>query len=373
MRSIELHNITIKGFKSIKELNSFDPRSLNVFIGQNGAGKSNFIAFFRFLANMLNGTGNLAEYTGMQGGASELLFDGPEMTPHMSASLAIKSLTGLSEYYFRLSHASGDSFIFSEERFRDLSDFKDDSQIPWLDLGAGYKEAGIIRTEAKWDTRLTLKKMLQRLIVYQFHNTTFSSPIRNNKADLENGWFLEEDGKNLAAVLYELGNNQVMIYRKIVDILRLIMPFFDDFNLYPEYNKIYLRWKEKGSEKTFVASHTSDGMLRAMALVTLLCLPQERLPGVMFVDEPELGLHPSAISIISDLFKGVSEFCQVFIATQNADMLNEFAVEDIVVVSRNERESIFKRLNEEELSEWVNDYDYNLATLWNKNIIGGRP
>jgi len=99
--------------------------------------------------------------------------------------------------------------------------------------------------------------------------------------------------------------------------LQQIIPFFDDFVLVDQYGKTYLRWREKGSPVTFVATKASDGMLRAMALVTLLCLPPERLPAVMFLDEPELGLHPSAVKTICELIQGDSEHCQIFIATKD--------------------------------------------------------
>ncbi|MFQ3576747.1 MAG: AAA family ATPase [Cytophagales bacterium] len=370
MRKLEIEKITIKGFKSIHSLIDFSPRQINVFIGQNGAGKSNFIGFIKFLSNMLSGTGNLSEYTAMNGGASVFLFDGPEVTPQIHGNISLKTAAGVNEYKFRLSHASSDTFVFTEEQFRYTANGRNQNQN-WYDLGSGHKESALINAEATGRTQGTVKKLLQQLITYQFHNTTFNSPIRNNKSDIENNWFLEEDGRNLASVLYELRENQAAIYQKVISILQRIIPFFDDFVLLDQYGKTYLRWKEKNSSVTFVATQASDGMLRAMALVTLLCLPPQRLPSVMFLDEPELGLHPSAVKTICDLIQGVSEYCQVFIATQDADMLNEFMPEDIVVVTRNGRRSEFKQLSENELSEWIGLY--SLSDLWHQNIIGGKP
>lgn len=370
MRKVLIEDISIKGFKSIKDLPSFNPRPINIFIGQNGAGKSNFISFFKFLSNMLSGTGNLQDYTSKQGGASTLLFDGPEVTPQVSGYLKLKTVSGANEYRFRLSHASGDAFVYTEEQFRFKSNMKLDDR-DWYTLGVGHKESALINSEATGLTQGTVKKILQQLITYQFHNTTFNSPIRNNKSDLENGWFLEEDGRNLAAVLFELSQNQKPIYQKIISILQQIIPFFDDFLNVNQYGKSYLRWKEKNSPMNFVATQASDGMLRAMALITLLCLPPERLPAVMFLDEPELGLHPLAIKIISELIQGASEHCQIFIATQDADMLNEFEPEDVVVVTRNGRNSEYTHLATSNLAEWVGNY--SLSDLWHQNIIGGRP
>ena len=361
--------ITIKGFKSIRLLDDFRPGPINVFIGQNGAGKSNFVSFFKLLANMVSGVGNLRSFTGIQGGASNLLFDG-DVELMLSAYLHIKSEKGAIEYCFELSHASQDTFIFNDEKFRFITGGSQNVRT-WQTLGAGHMESGMNSSNEADATVVSIRRFLQKLVVYQFHNTTFNSPIRNHKSDIKNGWFLEEDGRNLAAVLNELSINEPAIYHKVVAILSEIIPFFLDFVFEEEYGTIYLRWKERGSSKVFVATQASDGMLRAMALVTLLCLPPTRLPGVMFIDEPELGLHPSAINTICSLIHGVSEHCQVFIATQNADMLNNFDLKDIVVVTREGRESKFKRLEPEEYVEWLDDY--TLAQLWEKNIIGGRP
>jgi predicted ATPase len=370
MKKLEIQNISIRGFKSIQNLPSFEPRSINVFIGQNGAGKSNFIGFFKFLSNMLSGTGNLGEYTGLYGGASSFLFDGPDTTSQIIGSISLNTSAGLNEYKFKLTHASADTFIYTEEKFR-YTRKGSAGDNEWYELGAGHKESALINAEATGRTQGTVRRLLQQLITYQFHNTTFGSPIRNFKTDLENGWFLQEDGRNLAAVLYELSMNQTAIYQKVITILQQIIPFFDDFVLVDQYGKTYIRWKEKNSPVTFVATQASDGMLRAMALVTLLCLPPERLPAVMFLDEPELGLHPSAVKTICELIQGASEHCQIFIATQDADMLNEFEPEDIVVVTREGRASTFNRLRSEDLTEWVGTY--SLSDLWHQNIIGGKP
>jgi len=370
MKKLEILSIGIKGFKSIQNMPAFEPRSINVFIGQNGAGKSNFIAFFKFLSNMLSGTGNLAYYTGLNGGASTFLFDGPEVSQQIIGEIRLKTSSGINGYKFKLSHASGDTFIYTEEQFSYLMNDKSDVQH-WYDLGSGHKESELINTGSIGITNGSVKKMLGQLITYQFHNTTFNSPIRNNKVDIDNNWFLEEDGRNLSSVLYELNTNQPASYQKIITIIQQIIPFFDDFVLIDQYGKTYLRWKEIGSPVTFVATQASDGMLRAMALVTLLCLPPQRLPAVIFLDEPELGLHPSAIKTICELMHGASEYCQIFIATQDADMLNEFDPEDIVVVSREGRKSTFKRLQDEDLIEWIGSY--SLSDLWHQNIIGGKP
>jgi len=369
MKRIEIQAVAISGFKSIQSLSEFVPRSINVFIGQNGAGKSNFIGFFKFLSNLLSGTGNLQSYLGQHGGGSVFLFDGPETTTQISSSISLKTAAGLNEYKFTLTSAAADTLVFTEEQFKYTPNGAEPRE--WADLGAGHKESALIHAEAVGKTQGTVRALLQHLTTYQFHNTTLKSPIRNTKSEIENNWFLEEDGRNLASVLYELNHNQLAIYQKIIAVIQQIIPFFDDFILIDQYGKTYLRWKEKGSPNTFVATQASDGMLRAMALTTLLCLPPERLPAVIFLDEPELGLHPSAVKIICELIQGASEHCQIFLATQDADMLNEFGPEEVVIVTRQGRASVFNRLASDDLS--VGADDYSLSDLWHQNVIGGRP
>ena len=296
-----------------------------------------------------------------------MLHDGPETTERLKASITLRTPAGLNEYRFQLVHASGDSFIFANEEFRFCP--TDIQEAQWHSLGAGHKESALIRAEGK--TPQTISTLFRNLITYHFHNTTFGAPMRNTKADKDNGWFLEEDGRNMAAVLLELSLNQRDIYLKIVGILQQVLPFFHDFILEVEYGMVLLKWKEKNSTATFTASQASDGMLRCMALITLLCLPHGRKPSVIFLDEPEIGLHPSAILTISELIHAAAEQSQIFLATQNPDMLNCFSADEVVVVNRQGRGSTFEQLNEQDLSDWLEEYA--LSELWHKNILKGKP
>lgn len=152
---------------------------------------------------------------------------------------------------------------------------------------------------------------------------------------------------------------------------RQILPFFRDFFLEQDGPSIPLRWAEKDTDMVFGAAQASDGMLRAIALVSLLLQPVEHLPSVIILDEPELGLHPYAISIIAGLLKSVSIHRQVILATQSTAFIDCFDPDDIVIVERKGRESLFTRPKWESLSEWVDTY--SIAELWEKNVLGGRP
>ena len=184
--------------------------------------------------------------------------------------------------------------------------------------------------------------------------------------------FLKEDGANIAPLLFRLKREEGHCYQRIVDHLRLILPFFSDFELEPDYNSLLLAWRERNSDLVFDVSQASDGMLRVIALITLLLQPDETLPDLLILDEPELGLHPAAINVIGGLIRAVSQKVQVIVATQSTAFVDCFDLSDIVVVEREGRESVFRRQeNTEALNEWLEEY--SLSELWQKNVIGGRP
>jgi predicted ATPase len=359
-----LTKITLRGFKTIRELVDFQPGDLTVLIGANGAGKSNFISFFRLLSWALVSPGQMQTYVGQQGFAGAFLHDGANVTSRIEAILTLKTDAGLNEYGFRLSHAAGDTLLYTDEWFQ----FEPVGQRRRpRNLGAGHRESQLLNQPGTGNVILA---MLRRIIVHQFHNTSQNARIRGTWGVSDNRW-LKEDGGNLSAFLFRLHNEQPGYYKKIEDTIRLILPFFATFELYPESGSILLRWREIGSDKVFDASLASDGMLRAMALIALLQQPERDLPAVLILDEPELGLHPYAIEVLASMILSASKHVQVIVATQSVSLIDRFEAEDIVVVSRSGRETYFKRLHTPDLKEWLDSY--TLSELWEKNIVGGRP
>lgn len=363
-----LKSFSIRGFKSIQNLDNFEPAQVNLLIGQNGAGKSNLIAFFRLLSWMVHSE-RFQNHIGMLGGGSAILFDGPEVTPQMIGDLIIETDSGMNEYHFRLSHAAGDTLIFVDEKVRFSNRRMAGTNPKWFELGSGHRESKLPYYLDK-PFVFVLKQLLQQIVVYQFHNTTDRSQIRNRWAE-NDGRFLKENGANLGSFLFRLQKEKPAHYQRIIAIIRQAIPFFLDFELADEFGFIQLRWREKDSPKLFDASEASDGMLRFMALTALLLQPVEDLPAVIFIDEPELGLHPAAINILASLIKKASNYAQLFISTQSDNLVNEFSPEEVVVVEREGRKSIYKRLNSNDLSGWLSEY--NLGQLWEQNVIGGRP
>lgn len=364
-----LTKLKLSGFKSIREM-ELNLGAINVLIGANGAGKSNLLSVFSLLNHML--TESLQFWVGKQGGANTVLHYGAKRTPRVQIALEITTEKGINQYAMNLFHAAGDTLIFGDE---EISFQRFDLPSPRaLNLGAGHRETRLHDPEAQTDPMVkALYHFLDRYRVFQFHDTSASSRLRNNCEIHNNRWLLS-DGGNLAAMLYKFQQIQPAYYQRIVKTIRLFMPFFQDFVLEPlaiNPNQLQLRWRGRDAEYEFGPEQLSDGGLRAIALTTLLLQPREELPALIVLDEPELGLHPYAISVIGGLIQSASHHTQILLATQSPLFLDQFDPDEVIVVEQQQGSSTFSRLEPDQLTEWLEAY--GLGMLWEKNIIGGRP
>jgi predicted ATPase len=362
----KLRRVTLKGFKSIKELD-LELRDLNILIGANGAGKSNLISFFKMLNEMM--AGRLQQYIGASGRAHSLLHFGPKVTPQIEAKLEFEDERRKNTYFLRLFHAAGDTLVFAEETFSfQQQGFSSPREI---ELGSGHQETRIGKESP---AEKTIRWMLDKCRVYHFHDTSSTARVRQYCYIDDNKW-LKPDAGNLAAFLLRLRQEtEDSAYQRIVMTVRLIAPFFDDFDLEPSGpNKkdVILNWREKGSDQIFGPHQFSDGTLRAICLITLLMQPEDELPDLIIVDEPEIGLHPYALNVVAGLFGKASHHTQVLISTQSSSFLDNFEAEDVIVVNREGKESRFERPNPTELEAWLEEY--SLGEVWEKNVIGGGP
>ncbi len=365
-----LRRVTLKGFKSVRAMD-LELHRLNVLIGANGAGKSNLVSFFKMLNEMM--AGRLQQYIGTAGRAQSLLHFGPKVTPQMEAELEFEADKGVDIYAMRLFHAAGDTLVFADESLRFLqTGFLSPNLVS---LGSGHEETRIGQEADKGGSMAKVfRHLLNHCRVYHFHDTSPTARVRQYCYIGDSRWLMPDAG-NLAAFLLRLREESGgAIYQRIVTTVRLIAPFFDDFSLEPSGpNKkdVTLNWRDKGSDQVFGPHQLSDGTLRAVCLVTLLMQPENELPDLIIVDEPELGLHPYALNVVAALFKKASHHTQVLISTQSSSLLDSFDPEDIVVVSREGRESQFTRPDVAKLEVWLEEY--GLGEVWEKNVIGGGP
>jgi len=355
---MRLQRIEIKNFKSVKEAD-LQLNQINILIGQNGAGKSNFIQFMS-LMNMIIKK-NLKNYVASRGGTDAFLHNGKKGSMTLSGSLYFSP----NHYEFTLAPDSNDNFYFQSEKTGYYNSV--------IDIANGGHETNLWELISKNnEVARYILKALSSWVVYHFHDTGFSSPLKGS-SKIDDNKFLRADGSNLPSFLYLLKEKHFGRYEKIEEAVRLVAPFFDRFDLAPQNlspENIRLEWKQKNSDQYFNAHHLSDGTLRFICLATLLLQPEP--PAAIIIDEPELGLHPFALAVLAELIKSAAEKgTQIICSTQSVTFINQFSTEDIIVVDRNNGESLFNRLNEEDLKEWLEDYA--VGELWEKNLIGGRP
>ena len=357
----QLSRITISGFKSIKRCD-IEFRKVNVLIGSNGAGKSNFISAFTLLQNILSQ--NLQVFVA-QSGMNSLFYNGRKVTDEIDFEVYF----GNNSYGFVLIPTDDNRLIFRKEYFGYHGQWENESNVSRGSIESQWQTGA----HKKIDEYVIPILEKQNWRVYHFHDTGRSAKVKQEH-NISNNKVLMNDAGNLAAFLFRLKSNYEKSYEEIVRTIQLIAPYFADFVLEPQEGneeQIVLKWQQKGCEDIFNASQLSDGTLRFICLATLLLQPHELQPATIIVDEPELGLHPYAITIFAEMVRQLSDEKQIIISTQSVEMLNEFDVEDVIVVDRGEDGSEFKRLNEDELEVWLEE-DYALGDLWKKNILGGR-
>jgi predicted ATPase len=368
--STTIDKLTIEGFKSIRKLEDFELRPLNVLIGANGAGKSNFVSFFYLLRELIEQRFQTAVAT-KEGGADACLYMGPKVTQRLIGRFYF----GVNGYEFELMPTADNRFVFASE----VALFRGDRGTIRDSLGSGHFEAHLKDSKdspgrtAMHGVPYYVFNAISSWVVYHFHDTSPTAGVRRQGA-INDNVVLRPDASNLAAFLFRIQSTNPALYTRIRDIVRLAAPFFDDFKLRPvptNTELIQLEWTQTGSDNLFRASQLSDGTLRFICLATALLQPS--LPPAALFDEPELGLHPYALTLLANLFQQSAKqyINQLVVSTQSAPLLNEFSPEDVIVVDRVEGQSTFRRLRTEQLSEWLKEY--TLGELWQKNILGGRP
>jgi predicted ATPase len=375
-----IERLKIKGFKSIRD-SEIELGNLNVLIGANGSGKSNLLEIFRMLSWAMQG--NLAKYIAVRGGGSSFLHYGAKKTKDMSLEFEFSSDKEMNKYGFNLHYSAKDRMIVDNEYYAFSSDESDTKGDPTFLLPGGL-ELSIV-DEATKPQALTARFMtsfLKRIKIYQMNDTSFDSKIRQMQ-NLNDDTALKDNGSNLAPVLFRIKNENPFVYSRIIHLIKTVLPFFNDFIFDVRENEIekfmLLRWSEfrQGEDDySFDASLAGDGVLRIMALFTLL-LDEAKLPKVLLLDEPELGLHPYALYYLVDTLKALSSGTQIIIATQSASLIDLIPADNVIIAERNQSddngdfETKFKRLDTSGLSHWLKEY--RLSDLWDMDIIGGRP
>jgi len=359
-----LDRLTIRGFKSIRELEDFELRNLNVFVGANGAGKSNLIAFFRLLQALIED--RLADFVRESGGISDLLYNGRKATKQME----FETRFGVRGYRFVIKPGPGEGFALADE-----ARYYERGVHGWWELGSSEDNSSLLVKEAQGNSHDSyyskpVVNAISSWKIYHFHDTSSTAAMRHAEI-IEDNKALRYDAANIGPFLLRLRRDEQACYADILNACRLVAPFLDDFLLEPQQlgpkTKVSLSWKTKGSDYPMQPYHLSDGNIRFICLATALLQPNP--PATMIIDEPELGLHPEAIRILGELILDAASRTQVIVATQSPLLLDQFAIEDIITVNRRDGQSTFERLQRTDYTEWLENY--SIGELWAKNVIHG--
>lgn len=350
-----MDRIRIKGYKSFKE-QEVELKQINILIGANGSGKSNFLSFYELLNRLYEQ--KLKEYVALNGGSDKMLHNGSESVDEIEATMFF----GSDSYSFTLKKGV-DHFVFMKEEVSykgivtDINSLKNEAQI---------------KTYSELSQDWSLRRYLSDIKKYHFHDTGKNSPFSQQSNINNDIFFLYEKGNNLAAYLYKVREEHPLVYNRIIKVIQSIAPYFSDFYFAPSSSGLLrLLWQDKYSSMIYGINDLSDGTLRFIALTTLFLQPV--LPGLIIIDEPELGLHPFAIQKLAGMIKAVAnKGTQVIVATQSSDLVNLFQPEDILTVNQINGETVLRRLSAGDLSDWLEEYA--LGDLWKQNILkGGQP
>jgi len=358
-----LSNIKITGFKSIKELD-LEMKPINVLIGANGAGKSNFISIFRLLENI--NTQRLQTYIKQNGGSERFLHFGNQITDEITIDLELR------DNGYRISLIKDNEkdalFIWHDEGYWNGSE---KYTQPYRVISQNALESDIKNN--RQPIVEYSREYLKQCKLYHFHDTSSTAKFKSFQNIGENK-FLDSFASNLAPFLYSLKNNFSQDYKNIVQAVQTVAPYFQDFDFNIQDENVLLRWQHKNdlSNLGFSAQTLSDGTARFICMATLFLQPKGLRPSTIVLDEPEIGLHPTAIAVLSEIIQAIAnDGAQVIISTQSVELANYFEPDDFIVVNYENGESKLKRLEEKYFKDWIETYQVGEA--WSEGLLGGEP
>jgi predicted ATPase len=184
--------------------------------------------------------------------------------------------------------------------------------------------------------------------------------------------FNNKINESVKYALYHIYQTNIDLYQLMVKTIQLNITDFIGFEFKEIDCVISLFCIKKWTNIPQPINNLSDGELRFINLVILInSWNLDPHVKTLCLDNPELGLHPYAINVLGALLHSVSDNIQIIISTQSVTLLNEFDIDDIIVVENKDGKPEYKRLNAKDYENWLKEY--SVSELWYKNVLGGRP
>jgi len=397
IKSVKLENFLSFG----SHQDTIDLRPLNIIIGTNGCGKSNFLEAFDLLRNA---AGDIKKPIREGGGVLDWLHKG--LPPHAMCDAPIAGLEfGIHTNSLTLKSPEENdlrymlSFTSIDMRFEIVSEWlKNDSTTVDTATSPSYfissngildvsDEKGALNNTQRYDGDFrhisalsqigdikkypeitSLSKAFNKICMYRDWTFGRNSPCRQpQKVDMPSQ-YLEPDCSNLALVLNQM-NHDIPSKKRLLKELQNFYPDVEDYFVNTIGNYVQIYFQERGLDKPIPASRLSDGTLRYLCLLAILCNPT--LPPLICIEEPELGLHPDVIPGLAKLMTEASEKCQLIVTTHSDILVDSFTdnPEAILVAEKIGGETQINRLQKEQLAPWLEKY--RLGALWTSGDIGG--
>ena len=397
-----IHWLRMPGLLSFPpDMDFFELKALNVLIGPNAAGKSNFVDTLKLLSALPN---NLADVVRVGGGVREWLWkgvDGP-----VSATIEVETgpnaATGRPLMYRLSFEGLGAGLGIRDENISE-SRMSEGNNAPYFYYAfqQGHPVINIrVRTpdgigtqrQLQWDKRSLDQSVLSQRkdpdlypelfwlgwsfnSIQTFRDWTFgdSSPLRQpQRADLPDAGLLF-DSRNLALMLNKIEHQCGPVFNQY---LKRFFPRFDRMTTVTSGGAIQFYLHESGFAEPISAARLSDGTLRFIALLAVLLSPGPSLPApapLVCIEEPELGLHPDAVAQLADLLVEASDRMQLVVTTHSDALVSALTSQPdtIVACERPGAGTELRRLDPQKLASWLKDY--RLGDLWRMGELGANP
>lgn len=383
-----LKSINLNGFLSYgTSSEAIQLQPLNIVIGPNGSGKSNLIEAIELIRSAPK---ELLTPIRDGGGVRDWLWKGAKKKPAVATIDAIfdypKGPTNL-RYVLSFTEVSQRFEILDERIENENPDSGYEKPYFYYHFESGY---GVLNVKG-YERRLqheeidpTVSILSQRKDPDQYPELTFlgnnfakvrlyrewsfgryTPPRLAQKADLPND-LLEADCSNLGLVLNRL-RREPEVKRKLLDALRVLYDGIDDFDVQIEGGTVQVFFHE--GRFTIPATRLSDGTLRYLCMLAILCHPNP--PPLVCIEEPELGLHPDVLPKLAELLKEASNRTQLIVTTHSDVLVDAMSdtPESVLVAEKTDSGTSLTRLNAEKLKPWLEKY--RLGQLWTRGEIGG--
>ena len=363
---------------------------LNVLIGPNGSGKSNFLEALSLLQaapDLL--TRPIRDGGGIQDWLHKTGKPGSLQDARIEAVVA-NSHIGRKNFRYALAfNEMGGRFEVSDE-FLENENPDSGKQQPYLyyrwNHGSpvlntqGLGERKLLRETIKPDQSILAQKrdadlypeltwvaeQFQAIRLYrEWTFGRYAAPRMPQKTDLPNDK-LEQDCSNLGLVLNRLKGNATA-RKRLVEELRVVYDGIEDIHVSIDSGTAQVSLIE--NKGVIPATRLSDGTLRYLAMLALLCDPSP--PPLVVLEEPELGLHPDMLPSLAKLLIDASSRAQWVVTTHAPSLIDGLSDNPgaVLVCERKQDGTHIERLDAEHLSPWLEKY--RLGELWTRGEIGG--